>query len=140
MRYMDQDPPNPYIDADLDTLAKRAMELAVALLQDKPAGRRDVAYLLIAASHRIDPQIAVLGSPHEQLRSKDTTIRDAFWPAYERLAHTSRYRVLMQAIDAAGMPPTAVNDYLGPGENGNALATDAGLQAALDDLERRRSA
>lgn len=138
MPHMERDPPNPYIDADLDTLAKRAMDLAGALLKDKPAGRRDVAYLLIAASHRLDPQIGVTGSPHQQLRSTDATIRDAYWPSYERLAHLARHRILVQAVEAAGQPPTAINDYLGSGCADGALTSDAGLQEALEDLERRR--
>lgn len=68
---MRDDPPNPYIHASLRELFAALNERAAELLKaDKPVGRRDTAYLLLAASKVVDSQEASIGSPAQQARER----------------------------------------------------------------------
>lgn len=99
---MDRDPPNPYIDGTLREIWTALNNRAGQLLQNKPAGRRDTAYLLLAAASRISP-IGTGPSAPEKLVASGSGVTEAFMPAYLQDAQAARYRILQQAIDAAGL-------------------------------------
>ena len=96
---MDRDPPNPYIHMTLRELSNAMGTRAGDLLKDGPVGRRDTAYLLIAAGRRIDPMTAHPNSPVNQVKGGGTAL-EAFLPVYEAEARAARYWVLIHSNDA----------------------------------------
>lgn len=95
---MDRDPPNPYIHMALRELSSAMGARIDALLNGGAVGRRDIAYLLIAAAARIDPMTAHPNSPVNQVKGGGTAL-EAFLPVYEAEARTARYRVFIHAND-----------------------------------------
>lgn len=66
---MTNDPPNPYREATLRELFAALNQRAGELLKgDRPVGRRDTAYLLLAASKVVDGRESAIGSPTHQVR------------------------------------------------------------------------
>lgn len=136
---MDHDPPNPYAYADLRSLNHRAMEVARALKAGDKVGRQDVFHLLVMLGMRIDPQAYATGSPRHQVDKTGAAIADVFFEQYLTEAAVVRGRTLSQAVDAAGLPPQAINAYLRAGRSDGATTSDERLLAALQDLDRRRA-
>jgi len=95
---MDRDPPNPYIAMKLRELSQAMGERAGDLLKDRPVGRRDTAYLLIAAARKVDPMTSLPNSPVNQVKGGGTAL-EAFLPVYEAEARAARYWVLTHAND-----------------------------------------
>lgn len=134
---MDDLPPNPYIDLPLRPLSEAMTRRAGALLEDKPTGRRDTAYLLIAAARKIDPMTAHPNSPVNQVKQGGTAL-DAFLPVYEDEARRSRYRVLVHADDtlrAHHRVDRLVSHSHWDALCAQAVKDDAGLQAAIKALD-----
>lgn len=94
------DPANHYLDLGLDELSQTMMERAGQLLRGDQTGRRDVAYLLIAAAHRVSPDAAKPNSPHRIAGEGRSTALDAFGPLIVSEAKAARWRILGQALDA----------------------------------------
>ncbi|WP_447940085.1 hypothetical protein [Pseudoxanthomonas mexicana] len=136
---MAADPPNPYRDLPLREIFAALNERAGELLKgDKPVGRRDTAYLLLAASKWIDDRAASIGSPAHQVR-QGTPVPDAFLPEYQHGLRTLRYYELQRARDAAGLDHDAVLAH--QKATGTLLgqpATDDEFRAALEWLEAAR--
>lgn len=73
-------PQTPYIHASLQELFATLNERAGELLKDdKPVGRRDTAYLLLAASKVVDGQAASIGSPAHET-SQGAAVPAAYLP------------------------------------------------------------
>ncbi len=105
------DPPNPYLDADLTALDAAMSRRAGELLRGALVGRRDTAYLLLAAALRYKPDSAHPNSPHKVVRMGDDTALNAFWAAYLTRVQAQRHWALVQAVDAARLPPAWINRW-----------------------------
>lgn len=136
---MRADPPNPYIDASLRQLFAALNERAAALLKaDKPVGRRDTAYLLLAASKVMDTQEASLGSPAHQVR-QGAAVPAAYLPAYEGDLRALWHHTLQHAREAAGLSHDDVLAHQrATGRLLGSPTTDAEFRAALHWLEDAR--
>ena len=95
-------PPNPYIDLSLTELAEAISRRAGDLLDGRPTGRRDVAYLLIAAAAVIRPASSQPNSPTRLVRDGSLTPLEAFADVLESEQRAVRWRVFRLAVDAAG--------------------------------------
>lgn len=95
-------PPNPYIDLSLTELADAISRRAGDLLDGHPTGRRDVAYLLIAAAAAIRPASSQPNSPARLVRDGAMTPLEAFADVLASEQQAVRWRVFRQAVDAAG--------------------------------------
>ena len=91
--------PNRYFELSLGELANAVSNRAGELLKEVPAGRRDTAYLLIAAARKISPLTVHPNAPVKQVESGELAYA-AFWPEYEAEARHSRYRIFVHAADA----------------------------------------
>lgn len=134
-------PPNPYIHASLRELFAALNERAGELLKaDKPVGRRDTAYLLLAASKVVDTQQASIGSPAHQVR-QGAAVPAAYLPAYEGDLRALWHHTLQHAREAAGLSHDDVLAHQrATGRLLGSPATDAEFRAALQWLEEARRA
>lgn len=128
-------PPNEYMDLGLDQLSQVMMERAGQLLKDETVGRRDTAYVLIAAAHRVSPASYLLNSPHRLVREKHSTATEAFAQVMRDESRAARYLVLRQVVDALGI---AMDPDLGPWL-GRASESDQGAIDAIATLDARAS-
>jgi len=107
------------------------------LLADKGVGRRDTAYLLIAAARKIDPMTPHPNSPVNQVKS-GSTAREAFLPVYESEAKALRYRILVHANDTLcqqhGVERVMTHGHW-DGLCDSAVRNDAGLREAIEALD-----
>lgn len=133
------DPPNPYIHASLRELFAALNERAAELLKaDKPVGRRDTAYLLLAASKVVDSRSACIGSPAHQV-AQGAALPAAYLPAYESDLKALWYHTLQHAREAAGLSHDDVLGYQrATGRLFGSPTTDAEFRAALQWLEDAR--
>lgn len=95
-------PPNPYINLRLSALGDALSARAGDLLEDRSVGRRDVAYLLIAAAAHARPQTSFPNSPARLVQSGEATPLAAFAGLLEKEQRAVRWFVFKQAVDAAG--------------------------------------
>jgi hypothetical protein len=72
------------------------------LLSDKSVGRRDTAYLLLAASKIVDSKDALIGSPALQVHP-GAAVGNAFPTAYESNLCALWHHTLRHACEAAGL-------------------------------------
>lgn len=118
----------------------RAGEL---LQTDKPVGRRDTAYLLLAASKVVDTQASSIGSPANQV-SQGAAVPAAYLPAYESDLRALWYHTLQHAREAAGLSHDDILAYQrATGQLFGIPTSDAEFRAALqwlDDARRARDA
>lgn len=138
---MTNEPPNPYREASLRELFAALNQRAGDLLSgDKPVGRRDTAYLLLAASKVVDTRDTSIGSPAHQVR-QGAAVAAAFVPAYESDLRALWHHTLQHAREAAGLSHA---DVLGhQAATGTLLGmpeTDAEFRQALQWLEQARRA
>lgn len=127
-------PPNPYIDLRLNALAEVLGERAGDLLEGRQAGRRDVAYLLLAAAFVVRPRRAHPGDPSRLVTEGVMTPLEAFAGVLRAEQKALRYWVFRQAVDAAG------GVVAGPAHDAmaaKAQASDEGLLEVLGQLGRR---
>lgn len=127
-------PPNPYVDLRLDALGEVLSARAGDLLEGRPTGRRDVAYLLIAAAAVVRPRRAHPGEPARLVADGEMTPLEAFAAVLRAEQKALRWWIFCQAVDAAGGPVAGpAHDALGE----RAQASDEGLLEALAQLGRR---
>lgn len=133
------DPPNPYIHASLRELFAALNTRAGELLTgDKPVGRRDTAYLLLAASKVVDSRSACIGSPAHQV-AQGGAVPAAYLPAYEGDLRALWYHTLQHAREAAGLSHDDVLAYQrATGRLFGSPTTDAEFRTALQWLEDAR--
>lgn len=133
------DPPNPYIHASLRELFAALNERAGDLLKaDRPVGRRDTAYLLLAASKVVDSRAACIGSPAHQV-AQGAPVPTAYLPAYESDLRALWYHTLQHAREAAGLSHENVLEYQrDTGRLFGTPTTDAEFREALQWLEDAR--
>lgn len=138
---MPVDPPNPYIHASLRELFAALNERAGQLLKpDTPVGRRDTAYLLLAASKRVDGRETSLGSPAYQVR-QGKPVPEAYVPEYRNDLRALWYHLLEHAREAAGLDHAAVLAHQrATGSLWGSPSTEAEFLAALQWLEEARRA
>lgn len=138
---MSQEPPNPYIHASLRELFAALNQRAGELLKGTtPVGRRDTAYLLLAASKRVDGREASLGSPAHQVRH-GSRVPDAYTPEYRRDLRALWHHTLEHAREAAGLDHAAVLAYQrATGTLLGSPETEAEFLGALQWLEDARQA
>jgi hypothetical protein len=114
----------------LGELGDRMKERAAGLLQGRPVTRRDVAYLLIAAGHVVWPRAGVPELPAERVAEGRSTPLEAFWPVFEAERRALRWMVALQAMDAAGWPPTEGRERLAT----QAVTSDEALREVLAEI------
>lgn len=130
------DPPNRYINLKLHELDRELGRVATDLLAGRRVGRRDTAYLLIAAARAISPDTAHPNSAARVVCEEAATPLEAFGPVLEHAQRTVRYWLINQAIDAAGgMPAGPARDRL----LYMAMESDYGCRAGLTELSRTHS-
>ncbi len=134
---MKEAPPNPYRDATLrelrDTMSIRANEL---LKEGVQVGRRDIAYLLIAAASRLSPRSARPNSPNNRVREGENIV-EVFWPEFENDVKATRHHVLQHAVEATGLTFEQIRDYQARtlcSLSALAAKSDDGLREALGHL------
>lgn len=130
---MSQTPPNPYIDLHLGELNKVMQARAGSLLRGEPVGRRDIAYLLIAAGSKLDPRPADMSGPVYRARNQQESLGEAFLDFYESEARSLRYWVIRRALDQVeGIEAgSGLDVWLN-----TALGSEEGLRACLQRLSR----
>jgi hypothetical protein len=139
---MDDLPPNPYVDLPLRQLSEAISKRAGALLADKPTGRRDTAYLLIAAARKIDPMTPHPNSPVNQVKQGGSAL-EAFLPVYEDEARHHRYRIFVHADDtlrAHHKVGRLVSHGRWDALCALAIENEAGLRAAIQELDEAAQA
>lgn len=115
-------------------------ERAGQLLQNQPAGRRDTAYLLLAAAARLAPLNNGPSAPVKLVAAGGSAV-DAFLPVYQEDARAARFRVLQHAIDAAGLRWDEHPEFrarAGQMAITLALRDEAGLAEALAIVDQAR--
>lgn len=98
------DPPNPYHELKLDTLADALSERACDLMGDRRVGRRDTAHMLITAAYRLRPTLGTPGTPAARMRDGGESPLNAFGEMLDREQRAVRWWILGQALDAAELP------------------------------------
>lgn len=126
-------PPNPYADLRLNALAEVLSERAGDLLEGRQTGRRDVAYLLIAAAAAVRPRRAHPGDPSRLVTEGVMTPLEAFAAVLRAEQKALRYCVFRQAVDAGGAVAGPAHDAM----SAKAQASDEGLLEVLGQLGRR---
>lgn len=101
------DPPNPYMDLRLGELGDALSARAGDLLRGRPAGRRDVAYLLIAAAAVVRPSRGHPNSPAKRVDEGRELPLEPFAAVLEDEQRALRWWVFRQAVDAAARQPAA---------------------------------
>jgi hypothetical protein len=136
---MQDDPPNAYIELSLRDLGDAIGRRARALLSGESVSRRDIAYLLIAASRVVAPHDPSPDPPPRRVARGHNAL-EAYRPFYESRARDARYQTISQAIEAAGLhgAPRGLHGELDHLRN-LAVRNDAGLYEALKRLETLRS-
>ncbi|MFC3716789.1 hypothetical protein ACFONC_11570 [Luteimonas soli] len=129
---MQELPSNPYRDLPLRQMYGAMQNRAGQLLDGKPVGRRDTAYLLLAAAFYLAPMTTQPGSPGNVVRAGGSPL-DAYLPEYESAARALRHHVAGHAWDAVAARGTAPAL---PREAALAQAAtnEAGLRAVLTQL------
>lgn len=126
-------PPNPYIDLGLTDLAEALSQRAAALLQGQPVGRRDIAYLLIAAASKVRPQDSQPNAPARLVAAGQSTPLEAFADILEREQRALRWLIFNLAVDAAGgpIPGSAFDEVIA-----QAVESDEQWRAAMKRLSQ----
>lgn len=123
-------PPNPYIEDLPAQLADLVMARAGALLGDTPVGRRDTAYMLIAAGHALRPRIGGPSDPFARVRRDHTQALDAYGALLEEGLRSLRWRVMKEAMEAAGWPDIGARGRLAS----RGIDCDAGCRGVLVEI------
>lgn len=97
---MDRDPPNPYRDMTLRELFQHLGQRGADLLNERPVGRRDTAYMLFVAASRLSPEDLFIGKPAHQVR-QGVNVLDAYWPDFESEVRAVMHNTFEHARDAA---------------------------------------
>lgn len=127
-------PPNPYIDLRLAELAEALSQRAHALLEGQPSGRRDVAYLLIAAAAAVRPSSSMPNAPARTVAEGTESPEEAFGAVLKREQIALRYWVYRQAVDAVGgLPPGPEQDAM----SAQAVRSDEDCLAVLRAIGER---
>ena len=105
-------PPNPYMDKLPSQLADVIMDRASDLLRDIPVGRRDTAYMLIAAGHALRPRIGGTGEPFARVQQDHAQALVAYGALLEEGQRSLRWRVMKEAMEAADWPGIGARDRL----------------------------
>ena len=108
----DRVPPNPYMEGLPSQLADLAMGRARDLLGEIPVGRRDTAYMLIAAGHALRPRIGGTGEPFARVQQDHAQALAAYGALLEEGQRSLRWRVMKVAMEAAGWPDIGARDRL----------------------------
>lgn len=132
---MDRPPPNVYMDYRLSQLFDEMMNRAGKLLKGDQVTRRDLAYLLIAAAHRVGPSSEAPGSANKQVAAGDSSAAQAFGPLVAAETSATRWRLLQQAQDSLGLPPNP-SGYFQTSDCETDLACHAAL-ARMDAIAGR---
>lgn len=125
-------PPNPYMDMRLRDLGDALSSRAGDLLEGRPAGRRDVAYLLIAAASVVRPP---RGHPGSAATRADEGGEPPFEPFSQLLAaeqRSLRWWVFRHAVDAATRRPAVGSEF--DALSALAVESDEGCLEALRRL------
>lgn len=136
---MDRDPPNPYRDMSLRELHQVMNERAGALLKGGQVSRRDLAYLLLAASWPLATGESTIGSPAHRVRAGASVV-EAFLPEYERDARAVMHNTFQHAREAAGLTPEDTQRFTGlMRDRGTPIgwdtSTEAAFRTALEQLQ-----
>jgi len=124
-------PSNPYLGLQLRQMYGAMQQRAGQLLDGTPVGRRDTAYLLLAAASYLAPKTTQPGSPGNLVKAGASPL-DAYLPEYEDAARSLRHHVACHAWDAvAGVrsPPLARDAAVA-----QATASEQGLRSVLVEL------
>lgn len=128
-----QVPPNPYAELRLNALGEVLSDRAGDLLEGRQVGRRDVAYLLIAAAAAVRPRRAHPGDPSRLVAQGELSALEGFSGVLHGEQRALRHWVIRQALDALG------GREAGPALDvllAQAQESDEGCLAALEALER----